>query len=85
MLVCPSQGYQERFILTDAPALDLLTPRQREILTALAAGRSPQEIAATLNVATCTVYQQIRRAQAALGARTRAQAAAMWSKGEGAA
>ena len=53
-----------------------LTPREREVLTALALGRTGAEIAAALFISPETVRNHVRNARATLGARTRAQAIA---------
>jgi PAS domain S-box-containing protein len=57
---------------TDEP----LTPREREVLTALALGRSGAEIATDLFISPETVRNHVRNARTKLGARTRAQAIA---------
>jgi DNA-binding CsgD family transcriptional regulator len=53
-----------------------LTPREREILSALALGRTGAEIATELVISPETVRNHVRNARAKLGARTRAQAIA---------
>ena len=53
-----------------------LTKREREVLTALALGRTGAEIATDLFISPETVRKHVRNARAKLGARTRAQAIA---------
>jgi PAS domain S-box-containing protein len=53
-----------------------LTPREREVLTALALGRTGAQIATELFISPETVRNHVRNARAKLGARTRAQAIA---------
>ena len=60
----------------NASPLDGLTPRQREILGALARGRQTKEIARDLGIAESTVKTHLTRAYHRLGATTRAQAIA---------
>ena len=55
---------------------DPLTRRERQVLTALALGRTGAEIAADLYISPETVRNHVRNARAKLGARTRAQAVA---------
>lgn len=54
--------------------LELLTPREHEILVALAAGRSNQEIASAFFVSEATVKTHVRRVLAKLALRDRVQA-----------
>jgi DNA-binding NarL/FixJ family response regulator len=54
-----------------------LTPRQREILVLVAAGRSNAEIAGELGIGVETVKTQLNRLFRKLGVRTRAQAVAV--------
>jgi DNA-binding CsgD family transcriptional regulator len=61
----------------DEPQGDRLSPREREVLTALAVGRTGAEIADDLVLSPETVRNHIRNARAKLGARTRAQAIAI--------
>lgn len=54
-----------------------LSPRERDILRLLAAGKSNDQIAATLSISADTVRTYIRRAMKKLGADTRTQAVAI--------
>ncbi len=56
-----------------APSLDLLTDREREVMAQVAAGRSNDEIAATLFISPTTAKTHVSRAMIKLGARDRAQ------------
>ncbi|OPF84762.1 DNA-binding response regulator [Streptomyces antioxidans] len=56
-----------------APALDVLTPREREVLTLVGSGRSNEEIAAQLVVSHTTAKTHVSRTMIKLGARDRAQ------------
>jgi DNA-binding NarL/FixJ family response regulator len=60
-----------------APALDVLTDREREVMALVAAGRSNDEIAADLYVSPATAKTHVSRAMAKLGARDRAQLVVM--------
>lgn len=53
--------------------LDALTPREREVLALVAAGRSNDEIAEQLFVSPLTAKTHVNRAMVKLGARDRAQ------------
>lgn len=55
------------------PGLDTLTDREREVLVAVAAGRSNDELARQLYVSPATVKTHVSRLLAKLGARDRAQ------------
>ncbi|MBO0810341.1 MAG: response regulator transcription factor, partial [Actinobacteria bacterium] len=56
-----------------APGLDLLTPREREVLVQIAAGLSNDEIAGELYMSASTAKTHATRAMMKLGARDRAQ------------
>jgi DNA-binding NarL/FixJ family response regulator len=57
-----------------------LTPRQRQVLSLLAAGRSTQQISAELGVSHTTVRNHVANLMAALGVHTRLQAVITASK-----
>ena len=57
----------------DAPAVDPLTPREREIVHLLTLGRTGPEIAAELIVSPETVRTHVRNAMEKTGSHTRAQ------------
>ncbi|MDM4764078.1 response regulator transcription factor [Galbitalea sp. SE-J8] len=59
------------------PALPSLTPREREVLDLVVAGRTNAEIAATLYLGVSTVKSHINAVFAKLGARDRAHAIAI--------
>jgi DNA-binding NarL/FixJ family response regulator len=62
----------------EAPSrLDLLTPREREILFLLADGVSPDDIAEQLVISPKTVATHVQNVLAKLGVRTRVQAVAL--------
>ena len=65
--------------------LELLSPREREVLALLADGHSGADIAADLFLSAETVRTHVRNAVQKLGARTRTQAVAMLVAGGGAA
>ncbi len=61
-----------------------LTPRQRQILSALARGQQTKQIARELGISEATVKTHLSRATARLGTATRAQTVARyvsWSRG----
>lgn len=55
------------------PALEVLTPREREVVTLVANGLSNDEIANKLFMSTSTAKTHVTRAMSKLGARDRAQ------------
>ena len=59
------------------PRLSRLTPRERECLSWLAAGKTDWEIAQILNIAEQTVHEYVQNALIKLNATTRAQAVAI--------
>jgi len=54
-------------------ALDLITPREREVLCSVARGNSNSEIADELHMSAATAKTHVSRLLAKLGARDRAQ------------
>jgi DNA-binding NarL/FixJ family response regulator len=56
-----------------ADLFSALTPKEREVVTAIATGQSNQQIAATMFVSPFTVKTHANRAMAKVGARDRAQ------------
>lgn len=62
------------------PALEQLTPREREIIYLLAQGRSRKEAAKMCDISVHTVSDYAKSAYRKLGVRNRAQAAALMNK-----
>ena len=60
-------------LMKDTDALDLLTPREREVLLLIARGRSNGEIAEELHMSGATAKTHVSRILSKLGARDRAQ------------
>src|SRR4029077_5667927 len=56
-----------------SPQLDLLTEREREVMSLVAAGLSNDEIAARLYISPATAKTHVSRTMIKLGARDRAQ------------
>jgi DNA-binding CsgD family transcriptional regulator len=69
-------GGMPQSTLERAPATMVLTPRQLEILSHLAAGRSTESIARELWLSVATVRNHIARTMRALGAHSRLEAVA---------
>lgn len=67
----------------ESQRLAALTPREREVLTLLAAGYAGPEIAERLYLSLETVRTHIRNATTKLNARTRVQAAALVAREDG--
>ena len=66
-----------RRTVSSSPAYGRLTPREREVLALVARGHTSAQIATRLGVERSTVESQVGSAMRKLGARSRAQAAAM--------
>jgi len=69
------EGLAVRQLVTERTG-ELLTPRERDCLSWVAAGRSSKAIADRLRLSTATVNEHITRATRKLGASSRAQACA---------
>ena len=74
------QRSSESSSAASATASAALTPRQRQVLNLLAAGRSTQQIAAELRVSHTTVRNHVANLMAVLGVHTRLQAVIAASK-----
>ena len=64
--------------LAAVAGVEALTPRQRQVLAALARGRQTKEIARELGISQATVKTHLARACERLGATTRAEAVARY-------
>ncbi|MFE5734351.1 MULTISPECIES: response regulator [unclassified Streptomyces] len=62
---------------TDPAVLDALTPREREVLSALGRGLSNAEVAVRLDMAEATVKTHVSKVLGKLGLRSRVQAAVL--------
>lgn len=69
-------GRERVYLEKDNKALDRLSPREHEILLALALGKSGDEIAGELNIAPLTVRTHIRNMMSKLGVHSRLEAVA---------
>lgn len=79
-VVCEVVLHGERFVLLRGPALDpveMLSPREREILWLICDGKSNLAIARVLEISPWTVSSYLRRIFAKLGVSTRAGAVAL--------
>jgi DNA-binding NarL/FixJ family response regulator len=75
LLLAPEAAYGLLGSKNQAPGLDALTVREREVLAELAKGRSNREIARALHVAEKTVKAHVSSVLAKLGVQDRTQAA----------
>jgi DNA-binding CsgD family transcriptional regulator len=64
------------------PRKSQLTERERYVLSRLAAGLKPGEVAIELGVSRVTISTYLRRARVLLGARTNTEAVAIWAWSE---
>jgi DNA-binding CsgD family transcriptional regulator len=79
-VVCEVVVENERFVLLRCPALDpveMLSPREREILWLICDGKSNLAISRALAISPWTVSSHLRRVFAKLGVSTRAGAVAL--------
>lgn len=58
----------------------MLTPREKEVLSLIAEGKSNHEIAGILNITRNTVKSHLTHIYGALGIHTRTQAAVSWHR-----
>ena len=58
----------------------MLTPREKEVLSLIAEGKSNHEIAGILNITRNTVKSHLTHIYSALGIHTRTQAAVSWHR-----
>jgi len=75
LLLAPEAAYSLLSAKNQAPGLDALTVREREVLAELAKGRSNREIARALHIAEKTVKAHVSSVLAKLGVQDRTQAA----------
>lgn len=72
-LIAQFAGQSSAAATPPAPALDVLTPREREVVALAGTGLSNDEIAERLYVSRLTAKTHVNRAMMKLGARDRAQ------------
>lgn len=79
-LTCARVGPEVVVVVRPGPRLEpgaeVLTQREREVLSLVAAGVEPADIGRRLHIGASTVRTHVERARAKLGARTRAEAVA---------
>jgi DNA-binding NarL/FixJ family response regulator len=71
---------RKRLYLPQEGRISVLTPREKEVLSLIADGRSNPEIAETLNITKNTVKSHLTHIYSALGIHTRTQAAVRWHR-----